>query len=106
MTPLTLALYHVGVGLLFASAGACLLFMLLYQTLAPWWRSEAGRHVMAFMAVLFVALALTASNAMGWTRSMGVFWLLVVEIIVFTLILAVVCWRIAILLRAQRRRRP
>lgn len=104
MSPTVNVLYHAGLGLIFAGAGAALLFVLLYATLAPWWRSEVGRHLMTFTFTIFLALALTACNAMGWTRSLGLVPLLWIELAVFAAILLSILWRITILLRAQRRR--
>mgnify|MGYP001034895882 CR=1 FL=1 len=105
MTPTVMTLLHIGQVLVFACAIACLIFMGLYQALAPWWRSEAGRHVMAFMTVLFLALTLTAANSMGWLRDISLLALIIAEVTIFGLILAVICWRIVILLRAQFPRR-
>lgn len=45
---------------LYAFSSLSALFVLLYATLSPWWRTEVGRNIMAIMASL-AAMGLYAS---------------------------------------------
>jgi hypothetical protein len=104
MTPTDVFFYHSGTGLLFSGAALALLFVGWYGLSAAWYRTEAGRHMIAFTAALFLALGLTAANVMGWTRSLGLTANLIVQNLVLLLINLVILWRIWIFFRAQYRR--
>lgn len=51
---------------IFAAAAVTLLFAMAYATLAPWWRTETGRNIMAVMGVLAMAL-----GYFGWIIARG-----------------------------------
>lgn len=104
MTPTDTDLYHAGLAQIFSGAGLALLFVLWYGLSVHWWRTEAGRHLIAFTAALFLALALTAANIMGWTRSLGITWNLIIQNLALLLINLVVLWRIRMFARTQQAR--
>jgi hypothetical protein len=82
-------------------------FIVLYHLSAPWWRTEAGKHVMAFMAALAAVLTLSslrlATGAPAQTEP--VTWFTWLRVLVFASVPAVIGWRVAILWRAQYRGR-
>lgn len=102
MTPTVLATWRI---LLWLGASGGVAFLLLYPALAPFRRSEAGWHVMTFTAgaaLLFVYLLL---GNYGVTRQWGPAVQACIAISIATVLVVAIYWRIAILLRAQLRRR-
>ncbi len=89
-----LAVGNVG---LFALFGAFLTFVVLYMNVAGWWRTDMGRHVMAFMAACLLAVGTRVSRVI-WPDWPGYYAL---RAITTWLAVAVVVWRIALLVRAQ-----
>lgn len=87
--------------LAFIGAGGCVVFMALYQTLAHWWKSGTGRHIMASMLALFAALMLVGAESAGWTDSISANPMRTAEVVVTAAIVLIVMWRIAILLGSQ-----
>lgn len=76
-----------------------LTFVIVYSVITPWWRSAAGRHVMAFMFVAFVVVTIRVSRmvfgeyaAAPTLRGCGLF-----------LVALVVWWRVSLVLYVQLR---
>lgn len=100
--PLGLKLYTLA--LLVISCAGCWLFVVLYHRAYKWWTNEFGRHLVAFSASLglfltyYVVLAMWPGMPEGlrlWART-GL----------FTLLTAVIVWRLVLFGRvslAQRR---
>ncbi len=86
---------------LFALFGAFLVFVVLYLNVAGWWRTEMGRHVMAFMSACLLAVGTRVSRVI-WSEWPGY---PVLRAVAMWLATAVVVWRIALLIRAQLTRR-
>lgn len=56
----------IGDILIYLNACACLAFVVMYATLAPWYRTETGRNIMSVMGVLAASLCY-----FGWAVSRG-----------------------------------
>lgn len=77
-------------------------FCVIYHVKAPWWRSEIGRHVMTYSAVVAAVLTLSVVRMLGGA-SLETPWFQLVRLFVFAGVPVAIAWRIAILLRLQRR---
>lgn len=97
MGAIGMTIQEVGNAALYALLAGFLAFLVVYSTLARWWRSPAGRHVMAFMGACALVIGLRViSLHVGpypgeWYVRVGALWLAVF----------VVWWRVAIVVRAQ-----
>lgn len=83
---------------------AVLVFMATYHILAPWWRTETGRNLMAMAACLLGWSVLrVASGIFGPTPTPPPTWPLqdLVRLILYTAMLVVVVHRWVLLLRVQ-----
>lgn len=92
-------LVGAGTGIQWLATGGAVVFVVLFATLAPWRRTQMGRHMMSFMVVLMIillyivfapALGPLSSTTRGWVRvasfgSLGV----------------VLWWRVYLLIGAQ-----
>lgn len=78
---------------------AVLFFVLAYAILAPWWRSEIGRNVMAWSGsaamLLFLAVLQQIFGPAYWGRDLLV-------ALGFAGFIAAAVWRLVMLLKAQR----
>lgn len=84
--------------LLVAAFVGCLVFVITYQVLAKWWRSEVGVTMMAFAACETAVLGLSVLMLV-----FGDFWgSQVLALIAFAAFTAVAWWRWLVLLKAQR----
>lgn len=81
-----------------------ILFVLTYHVLSPWWRTEAGRNIMAVMASL-AAIGAWGSyvNLLADPRSAPLFY--PTRFFLFSGLTLAIGWRIVILVRAQLARR-
>lgn len=79
-------------------------FIVQYHLMAPWWRSEIGRQMMTYSAVVAVLLTLSTVRIAGGA-GVDTPWFAVVRLVVFAGVPIAIGWRIAILWRAQRRGR-
>lgn len=79
-------------------------FCILYQILAPWWRSELGRNVMVYGLVVAAVLSLTTVRLLAGA-AVETPWFSVLRLIVFSGVPVAIGWRIVILLRIQRDKR-
>ncbi|MYX14367.1 hypothetical protein GTY67_13270 [Streptomyces sp. SID8374] len=80
------------------TAGAGLTFMATYHLLAPWWKSETGRHLMAFGAAVTALSAYTVAIT-AWPD----LWpLRLVRTVVVLAIAALFVQRTVMVIRAQR----
>ncbi|MEU0160248.1 hypothetical protein ABZ154_15740 [Streptomyces sp. NPDC006261] len=78
--------------------GAGLVFIAAYHLLAPWWKSETGRHLMAF-GVAVTALSAYTVAITAWPE----LWpLRVVRTLVVLAIAALFIQRTVMVIRAQR----
>ena len=82
---------------LYTGAIAGSLFCLAYWVLAPWWKSEMGRHIMAFTAVISVTLDYVVYRSINRLErpQPGV------RAIIFGAIAIVIVWRLWMLIRDQ-----
>lgn len=87
-----------GMALVVVSAVLAWAVCLLYHLSAPWWRSESGRHVMTFTAVLALVLSLWAFRVLVPAEG---HWWDVVRLIAFTGVPASLGWRLWLLYRLQ-----
>jgi hypothetical protein len=65
----------------------------------PWWRSQMGRHLMAYMLVIALVLDLSVVRLIvgdSW-------WFALLRLLVFTGIPLVLAWRLWLQIKAQRR---
>lgn len=84
--------------LMIAALAACITFVTVYWTTAPWWRSEWGRHTMAFVASLGLLVGLILTYRVFGDYP-GRRQLLLVSFAALTLLL----WqRVYLVIRAQR----
>lgn len=99
--------WFFGNALLHLTTAEAWLFIVLYHLSAPWWRTEAGRHVMAFMGALAAVLTLSSLRLLTGppAQPAAVTWFTWLRIIVFATIPVVVGWRLWMLWRAQYRGR-
>ncbi len=89
-----------GTFLVYFSTFEALLFIVLYHRLAAWWKSEAGRHVMSFMAIIAAVLVLSSLRAL-LGASLDTPWFQWLRVAVFVGVPVVIGWRIRLLIRAQ-----
>lgn len=82
----------------YAFALFALLFVLLYMVFSPWWRTEAGRNIMAVMGALAVigvyasVLQLTANRPPMYAET---------RFALFAFLAVSVGWRVVLFIRAQ-----
>lgn len=84
---------------LFTGALCGLMFCTAYGISAPWWRSEMGRHIMAFTASVSLTLAYASFRVIvpPVRPEFGV------RALVFGVIAAMLAWRLFMLFREQIR---
>jgi hypothetical protein len=88
----------VGNVLLGISTVEAITFCLLYHLSSTWWRTEAGRHLMAFTAVIAAVLSLVMVRIVIGADPPWFAWL---RVAVFGLVPWVLGWRLWLLWRAQ-----
>ena len=82
---------------------ASFIFVVVYWIIAPWWRSEVGRHLMSFEASMALITAYLVAVNFGWLDPRtGQYY---VRLVIYGVLFLLVLWRISILIRAQRRNR-
>lgn len=84
-------------------AGAmALLFVVVYGSLAPWWRSPIGRNMMAMGVAHLIVFSLINANLI-----FGVTWAArpIVRTLTFGTLAAIFAWRTLIFLREQLKAR-
>lgn len=74
------------------------LFVLIYLTIAPWWKTLTGRNIMAVMGSMAATLIYFAFAIRNKGVSPGYY---PVRALLFTAMFLSVGWRIAILVKAQ-----
>lgn len=94
MTAETLALIFVA-----CAAVPATLFVALYASWAPWWRSAEGRHLLTFTADLAALLDLALLRRWIGDHS----WLTVCFVTLYAVMAGQLWWRFALLLRHHRR---
>ena len=65
---------------------------------APWWRSEVGRHLMAYMVVIALVLTLALVRAVLGDSD----WFNGIRLVTFVLVPVVMTWRLSLQIRARR----
>ncbi|MEU8151801.1 hypothetical protein [Nonomuraea sp. NPDC048901] len=98
---LNASLYLVGTVEVVLSAVLAVACVAAQMLLARWWQTAAGRHVMAFQAVLAVCLSL-------WTLRLVVpdgGWFIALRLAAFSGVPLVLAWRLAIIIRTWRSKR-
>lgn len=93
-------IYLAGVVLVIVSAVLAWTVVITYHLSAPWRDSHAGRHVMAFTAVLAVVLTLWTVGLL--TSAHGTWWD-IVRLVAFSGVPAVLAHRLLLLWRLQIR---
>lgn len=93
----------IGTVLVVISAALAWANVLAYHLSAPWWRSETGRHVMTFNAVLAIVLTLWAVGALT-LNARGPWWDML-RLVAFTGVPLSLGWRLTLLYRLQIRRK-
>ena len=89
---------HIGNALVIFTAILSTFFVVYYQKVAPWWHSEAGRHLMSFSASLAVLFDLAVIRIF-WG---GALWFEVVRLVLFIALPVNFVWRILLLYKAQQ----
>lgn len=94
---------HAGTALLAAGLVGSVVFIAGYTVRAPWWRSEAGWHLITFPA----ALGLLEANGLVF-RWLGDYpGRQTVNLLIFAAAVGATWWRVALMIRATRiDRRP
>lgn len=82
---------------------ACL-FCILYTAWEPWWRSDVGRHLFTYSAVVAAVLLLSTIRIVTGT-DIDYLWYQVLRLLTFAGMPFVISWRIAILWRIHRQNR-
>lgn len=90
--------------LVIVTAALSWVFVVQYHLMAPWWRTEIGRQMMTYSAVVAVLLTLSAVRIIGGA-GLDTTWFVLLRLVVFAGVPVAIGWRIAILWRAQRRGR-
>lgn len=90
--------------LLYTSALAAIGCALVYGLLAPWWRSEEGRHLFSFQVVVAAVLSLSVVRVL-FDPDGSVAWFAWLRLVVFALVPIVLAWRLWLIIRAQVLRR-
>lgn len=92
---------EIGNGLLMCAALVCTASVVMHARV-PWWRSEMGRHLMAYMGVMAATLDL------GVIRSFfgDTWWFSLLRLIVFCGVPCVMAQRLWLQIKAQRAARP
>lgn len=73
-------------------------FCALYALLAPWWRSEIGRNLMALMAVIGLFLGLATMHLIWPHIFDNQMW---IRPVMWSSICAIVWWRVVLLVKTQ-----
>lgn len=94
-------LFLIGSVLIVVTALLALACVAAQALLARWWTTSAGRHVMAFQAVIAALASLWALRV--WFPNAE--WLLVARLIAFACLPPVLAWRLAIIVRTWRDKR-
>lgn len=89
--------YKLGDFMIYYCATVAVLFVVVYSTLARWWRTSFGQHLFFFMLVvslIFVYIVITKvfGRFEGWEY---------VRLLLMLSLAAVLTWRVCILLRVQ-----
>lgn len=88
----------IGTIIYYVCTFGALSFVVLYATLAPWWRSIVGRHMMAFMVVLAGILSYgTVVPLLGLSLEQRLW----SRVIAFTLFGGVIWWRVWLVVALQ-----
>lgn len=96
--------YQAGTYAFYALAAVSVAFVLLYAVLSPWWRTEAGRNIMAVMGCLAVIGAWGSYvNLRDDPTSAPLFY--PTRFFLFSVLTLAIGWRIVMLVRAQLARR-
>jgi len=81
---------------LYAAAASAFVFVMLYMVLSPWWRTAAGRNIMAVMGALGAGLVY-----FGWIVLRGGvpagFW--PARALLFTAMFLAIGWRVVLFIR-------
>lgn len=94
-------MYAVGTALVVTSAALAVACVVAQGMLARWWKSPAGRHVMAFQAVLAACLGLWALRLVVPDGA----WFIALRLAAFTGVPVVLGWRLLIIVQTWRRMR-
>ena len=73
-------------------------FVMIYASIAPWWRTPIGRNIMALAVANLLVFALISANlvwGLDWVGRQGV------RVATFAAISSIFAWRTIILVREQ-----
>lgn len=85
------------------AAVPALLFVVVYASTQPWWRSSVGRHLMSFMGVCAVVLSLVIVQSFAGRDYPGHLYVRAAAWIAINIIF---WWRLVVLLKVVKRRYP
>jgi hypothetical protein len=91
----------VGNAVLVLTAVLAVTFCVLYTAWEPWWRSELGRHLFTYSAVVAAVLVLSVIRVVSGV-GLETPWFQALRLITFAGMPFVIGWRIAILWRIHR----
>jgi hypothetical protein len=94
----------LGNALLLVSAALATGFVVVYLSVAQWWRSEMGRHLIAFNAVIAAVLWLSVVRVFV-PGSADLVWFNWLRLVVFAGVPVVLGWRLWMLIKVQMLRR-
>ena len=97
-------LHLVGNTAVWVALVAALAFCATYAALAPWRSSAEGWHLMTMTAVIGIAFGWIAYRLVAGSR-MPVWLLESLRAVILSALAALLVWRLALLIRAQIRRR-
>jgi hypothetical protein len=94
-------IHAIGDVAVFVGAAAATVFVIAYQLVARWWRSEEGRHLMSFTGVIALALDYSAWRVLtAQIRPLPIS-VEVIRTLIFCAIAVLMVWRCWILGRRQ-----
>lgn len=97
-----MTLNGVGDFLLYSTTATLLLFILYYNTTAPWWRSAEGRYLMTSTAATFAVFVYLTTAVAGGLSPNGKAW---VRLVVYGAFLFIAAYQLSLVIRAQCRGR-
>lgn len=97
------AIFEVGGSVLVFWAAAAGVASVIVHAQVPWWRSEMGRHLMAYMSIIAAVLVLSCVRVLTG-NSGDSWWFQLVRLIVFIGVPIVMTQRLLLQLKARRAR--
>lgn len=102
---MTSLLHLIGNAAVLISVVASATFVALYWVSARWWKSEEGWHLMTFTGVIGVAFGWITYRQVISSTPPAALSIETPRAVILSALAALLVWRLALLLRAQTRRR-